>query len=621
MTLGYRALFNLPPGRGPINTAREQMHAWLRSKQYQADSLADGREVSVGAGVSATAVLRVEQDSSTAWRCRVVENQSTGTWTTTLTAYETPGGDPDWLLLELGSPDGWTDWIGTHRIARYLLGSTEVYDGNGRLSPAPVRLAASEVGDLMRVLGDPRRRGLVYVTGTDASLPTEKWFGYARDLLKDTAGVAAAYLLDAEATDAFTALAGDDHAVGGGTIRTFFPGPDFTDPTDARRHLILSTRTIVGRHRTRLSRNLGWRSRGVVLAHPLPSALRRMAERLVSDEDAVALQIESAIAEEGRDLPPAEARSGAHTAAPAPRATPTVRTAPVPSQFHIVTEKASVPAGALEWRDVGRPLLVRLLGLADPGPEDLRQVEVLANTGREHQAKHDEAIGRLRDSRTETSQLRQALAEAQTRLDDEQLEHQIDAEELRTLVWRNRQLEGLLVQSGFAAQVYGGPPEPESPRSFEDVCIQMDDLENLVFTGDGELTVELDSHNPLGRWAAKTWDFLLELNDYAQAKVSGTHTGDVHHFLTASTVNRVATTLHARTESETVQNNAKWRGARVFPVPESVDPRGEIEMLAHFKIAKFGMISPRLHYHDATGRDGRIYVGYIGPHLPSNLTN
>ena len=39
-------------------------------------------------------------------------------------------------------------------------------------------------------------------------------------------------------------------------------------------------------------------------------------------------------------------------------------------------------------------------------------------------------------------------------------------------------------------------------------------------------------------------------------------------------------------------------------------------MGAHFKIAQWATISPRMHYLDATARTQVIYVGYIGPHLP-----
>jgi hypothetical protein len=44
-------------------------------------------------------------------------------------------------------------------------------------------------------------------------------------------------------------------------------------------------------------------------------------------------------------------------------------------------------------------------------------------------------------------------------------------------------------------------------------------------------------------------------------------------------------------------------------------------MEAHFKIAKSATITPRMHYFDDTARSGQVYVGYIGRHLPSSMTN
>jgi hypothetical protein len=38
-------------------------------------------------------------------------------------------------------------------------------------------------------------------------------------------------------------------------------------------------------------------------------------------------------------------------------------------------------------------------------------------------------------------------------------------------------------------------------------------------------------------------------------------------------------------------------------------------MDAHLKIAQSGIISPRMHYHDAVDTHGHVYVGYLGPHL------
>jgi hypothetical protein len=44
-------------------------------------------------------------------------------------------------------------------------------------------------------------------------------------------------------------------------------------------------------------------------------------------------------------------------------------------------------------------------------------------------------------------------------------------------------------------------------------------------------------------------------------------------------------------------------------------------MGAHFKIARKGLLSPRIYYHDAASHTGMIYVGYIGKHLPNAHTN
>ncbi len=40
-------------------------------------------------------------------------------------------------------------------------------------------------------------------------------------------------------------------------------------------------------------------------------------------------------------------------------------------------------------------------------------------------------------------------------------------------------------------------------------------------------------------------------------------------------------------------------------------------MGAHFKIAQSTTVSPRLDYLDATATAGVIYIGYLGPHLPT----
>lgn len=44
-------------------------------------------------------------------------------------------------------------------------------------------------------------------------------------------------------------------------------------------------------------------------------------------------------------------------------------------------------------------------------------------------------------------------------------------------------------------------------------------------------------------------------------------------------------------------------------------------MVAHFKPARIGMVSPYLYYFDAMPRTGKICVGYLGPHLTNSQTD
>jgi hypothetical protein len=68
-------------------------------------------------------------------------------------------------------------------------------------------------------------------------------------------------------------------------------------------------------------------------------------------------------------------------------------------------------------------------------------------------------------------------------------------------------------------------------------------------------------------------------------------------------------------ESDTVRNRGDWHAERVFPVPESIDTDGCAFMESHFRLSAKKSVSPRVYILDATRKDGRVYVGYIGRHL------
>ena len=133
----------------------------------------------------------------------------------------------------------------------------------------------------------------------------------------------------------------------------------------------------------------------------------------------------------------------------------------------------------------------------------------------------------------------------------------------------------------------------------------------------------LDDFDPLGTWAARAWDMLRVLDGYAAARRRGEFSKGVHAYLGHTPPGRpgYAPGAHSTQESDSVERSPRLRKLRVFPVPRDVRPDGAIFKGAHFKIARKGLVSPRMHYHDDAGQAGKIYVGYIGRHLPNAHTN
>ena len=167
------------------------------------------------------------------------------------------------------------------------------------------------------------------------------------------------------------------------------------------------------------------------------------------------------------------------------------------------------------------------------------------------------------------------------------------------------------------------PAELSVPENFNSLVESFMDLPFVLYTGDKDTTAGLDDQDAVGRWCGMTWSILAALNDYARFKADGVGVGSVHTYLESPPPGgrTYPPGRHARDESETVKNNPSFSVPRTLPVPVEVDPSGGAFMGAHFRIAKHGMVSPRLHYMDATASTGKIVVGYIGPHLPNGQTN
>lgn len=174
---------------------------------------------------------------------------------------------------------------------------------------------------------------------------------------------------------------------------------------------------------------------------------------------------------------------------------------------------------------------------------------------------------------------------------------------------------------GCLASALGTDAYPR-PVSFADVLDRLTALPDLIFTGNPKTARELDVQTAAAGWAEMAWDGLLALQDFARAAAGGGAKGNFriwcadpphgsHTFPPRKVIMK---------ESDTVANNTRWRAERTFTVPAVVDPRGRIYMEAHLRIGGGNTVSPRLHFHDDCPRTGRIYIGYIGPHLTNTRT-
>ncbi|WP_298805824.1 hypothetical protein [uncultured Pseudokineococcus sp.] len=227
------------------------------------------------------------------------------------------------------------------------------------------------------------------------------------------------------------------------------------------------------------------------------------------------------------------------------------------------------------------------------------------------------------------------LAAAQARLEEAEAAHQEEqleralAEQARLEAERRlRELQRRVQRSGVEIDAWSTAPADEDeavPATTAELLERLaaGRLARVVFTGDPARALELDDVVHTGLHVQRTWEALLALRDYAAAKADGSVDSDVQGYLerTPDGMCSWPAGRHARGESSTVQNDPRLRAPRLLPVPVEVDPSGRAPMWAHMKLLSLGQTSPRLHYLDDTRRTGRVYVGYVGRHLPNTQTS
>jgi len=165
----------------------------------------------------------------------------------------------------------------------------------------------------------------------------------------------------------------------------------------------------------------------------------------------------------------------------------------------------------------------------------------------------------------------------------------------------------------------------EVPDSVAEVVLLARKLLVHVVVGSTDAqAAELDVHLGASLCAARAWDALVALDAFAAARSATVFSGNFRQWCLEANIGIAAFSAQAVAlgESETVDTSPSLYAKRVFPVPEVINGHGQQYMPSHIKLVRRGEAAPRLHFHDdAGGLTGKVYVGYIGPHLPTARFN
>lgn len=218
------------------------------------------------------------------------------------------------------------------------------------------------------------------------------------------------------------------------------------------------------------------------------------------------------------------------------------------------------------------------------------------------------------------------IKDLQAAVEEYELEAAIDAEERHKLEGQNRWLRQRLEKMRDYDGAYGQDTVDDSagyPEDFAQLYAEMADLrsEGIILTADEDTLLGLGDIDLHGMCLQTAWEAARTLRDYRRATLQGKATHGLHRYLAEPPAGfySVGTKKYAASESDTTR--AAYGHLRDFKVPKEVDPSGTVRMLAHMKLARIGIVSPRMHFYDDLSRSGKIVIGYIGPHLRTVRTN
>lgn len=589
----YSLYMNYVPTADSRASLMQEVDTWLNEREISID-LKETTSISQGSREAQTAWH--EGSSGASFRLGLAEATNTGSWKTSLTIYE--GSDGAWVYMKVSNSEG--RFVDVPRLASRMMDLVDASNGPVPMASTPMLVTRASVEELIELVGDPARTLPLFVAGSDASIPFDKFREAFESWTRQVRGLAGNFILDPLATDFLREALGQSHAVHPWTIRTYLSGVDPAVEGDELRHRTLGTARLAGSDAA-VRLLLGSIARRISYRQPTPGNVVAELRALDRVSDNALLR--------------SVAQTVKSDSSPRLDEATEVASKKVPQFNETIAEGASAYLEQLES-------VKAVLGVEDLTVDALQEFAELARIGQNaEQALESVSLSHLRHQLENLHEERDFLREL---LEAEQLDLAVSEETRQTLV---DEVQFLRVELQKISPATAWLQVEESSRTtypsdfsvlINRLRAELSDL--VVFTGDEDKALDLDALDDFGQLVRNSWDCCIALHDYAKSKAEGFQGGFDEYNLNRPGGRRgVGPGKHARSETSATMN--QYGDERMFPVPTEIDPTGRRSMKAHFRIGRAGISSPRMYYLDASQMDGRVYIGYLGVHLTNTQTN
>lgn len=504
----------------------------------------------------------VEQWQPPAW---AVESSLTAVMHVTVVA----GEGRLWLWVDIEAPtltvadrSGQThrepQFADTPAVVSAVIAALPMRDGFVRVGTRCVDVSQDGVDELLDVLADNTRTGAVLVAAPPTDADPSEWRRRCDAIAWGLVGVGHGFVLDQAKN--FNQRVPFEYAVPAGGIRTFLPGAQLSDVSDSFRHRLMHPATMATLDERKVSRIVRNAQIQRLRDARLPALLRDVDYEFLRE----------------RRMQPFSGRTDIDVSAVS------------------ATDELAQQVVDLQRR------LHEAEALAE---------ETLAESYR-LQAERDDAQDEAEFASLEAEEHYLALSQAQ-----------------RENEWLKNQLHSLQVKLAPLGEHVWQVPSDDYPTTFTEIMERIGDLDHagdlagVRFSGDCDVTRELDEHAVGDAAVLKTWETLMTFDAYARMRDRGEYDRSFSEYARDGRHGGWLRLLRIVWSEGQVVRTGKMSDLRRFPVDHRVDPSGWATMVAHVRIGQANGIAPRLYFLDTYQDVGYVTVGYIGRHLDNVNTN